>query len=146
MLAELLRKGRDERLEFFLSHRRNRVIAMKALSKKGVRLTKRVEEREQTLIEEARKAGKKFLGRKQVLRQHPKDSPDSPAKRRTLSPRLATGDRRALNQAKAELVAFYRAYRDAWQSYADGLGPVAFSYGTYLMCYRHHSPQGLAGG
>jgi REP element-mobilizing transposase RayT len=74
-----------------------------------------------------------FLGVRGILRQHPTDTPSSVEPRRRLNPRVAAADRSARIGALAQLSAFLRAYRRAWQQFRAGVREVLFPAGTYRL-------------
>jgi len=66
--------------------------------------------------------------------------PASPEPRRRLRPALAARDKHARIQALALLVAFRRAYREAWVAFRRGVPDVLFPPGTYLLRVLHGVP------
>ena len=95
-------------------------------------LVERIRGVEQTAAKERRAEGRRILGRADVLRQRPTDRPGSREPRRQLSPRVASANRWAREEAlqrNKTFLASYRAARDLWQSGLDALFPV----GTYWL-------------
>jgi REP element-mobilizing transposase RayT len=95
-------------------------------------LRERVAAAEKKFAEARRRAGKRVLGRREVLRQSWRDRPTSCEPRRGLRPRVAIRNRwarAAALQVDREFVADYRAARADWLA---GLDPP-FPYGTYWL-------------
>jgi len=95
-------------------------------------LERRIAQVEERFAQERAKTGRRVLGRRRVLRQSWRDSPDSREPRRNLRPRFAAKDpatRFALIQRNAEWRA---AYRHARRELLTG-GPAQFPYGTYWL-------------
>jgi REP element-mobilizing transposase RayT len=107
----------------------------------AARLAVRVKAREAELREQHAKAKRTVLGRAAVLAQDPFDSPQSLEPRRNLNPRVASQDKWRRIEALGRLKAFLDAYREAWQTFKEGVRDVVFPAGTYWMV-RH---AGLAG-
>jgi putative transposase len=80
--------------------------------------------------------GLTILGRQAVLEQDPFDRPKSFDPRRGLSPRVACKDKWRRIEALARRRDFLEAYREAWESFREGMKDVVFPPGTYWMC-RH---------
>jgi putative transposase len=87
-------------------------------------LRESVEAREQKLRNEAREAGRSFLGRRAVLRTNPFDSPRTQEQR---------DPQRRRRKPTRRLRAFWHAYRQAYERFRDGYREVIFPPGTYWM-------------
>lgn len=96
-----------------------------------------VRAREKFLRAELQKQGRRFLGAKRVCLRSPFDSPLTVEPRRTLSPKLASADKKRRREALEELKAFVEAYRTARALWLSGLRSVVFPHGTYAMRVRH---------
>jgi len=79
----------------------------------AVELTERVEEREAQIRQEMRAKGRKFLGRRAVLRQSWRDTPRSREERGKLSPQVAAKDKWRRIEALARNQRFREWYREA---------------------------------
>lgn len=77
--------------------------------------------------------GRKFLGAKAVLQQNFDDAPKTTELRRNPNPRIAAAHTPERVQAIRNLVAFLRAYRDAWQAWRLGKRDQVFPAGTYAL-------------
>ena len=86
--------------------------------------------------DEMRQAGKSFLGPKMVLRQAFSARPETPARRRNLSPRIACKATNHRVRALNDLVRFLARYREAWARWCNGDRDVEFPFGTYAMRVR----------
>ena len=75
-----------------------------------------------------------------VLRQKPYEAPDTDTPRRTLSPRLASGDPELLANARRRMKAFERGHREALVAWRAGDRSIMFPTGTYAMRVFHGAP------
>lgn len=91
---------------------------------------------EQTAQEKMKREGRRFLGRKAVLKQRPTDAPTSREPRRGLNPRVACRDKWRRIEVLGRLRSFYDAYRAAWLQFKHGARDVLFPPGTYWLA-RH---------
>ena len=90
--------------------------------------------------------GKRYLGAKAVMREHPFDSPRNQRPRRKMTPTVAAGgDARALIDAKKAVIWFRRAYRAAWLVFQE-LGSAVFPAGTLKMHHRYQQEREDASG
>jgi len=96
----------------------------------------RLEERERSFREEARAAGRKFLGRNAILAQDPHDRPRSREPRRELDPKVACGNPAKRVSALRELKGFVNSYREALEEFRSGLRETFFPLGTWSMRVR----------
>jgi putative transposase len=78
-----------------------------------------------------------FLGRRRVLAQNPFSRPAPGEPRRTLSPRIAAGDKWKRIEAISRLVEFLRAYGIALKQRQAGVREVVFPAGTYQLRVEH---------
>ena len=95
-------------------------------------LRERVAAAETKFAEARRRAGKRVLGRREVLRQSWRDRPKSCEPRRGLRPRVAIRNRWARTaalQVDRQFVADYRVARAEWLAGLD----TQFPYGTYWL-------------
>jgi REP element-mobilizing transposase RayT len=90
---------------------------------------RRVSAGEATYAELRARTGRTVVGRRAVLRQSWRDTPDTPAPRRARRPRFATRTKEALLAAVARYRAFVAAYRAARADWLAGL-PAVFPAGT----------------
>lgn len=74
-----------------------------------------------------------FLGEVKIRKQRPTDRPRTKEERKTLNPRVAAADKQTRKALLERLLAFTRAYREAWLEWAEGKRKVLFPAGTYLM-------------
>ncbi|MGM0578966.1 MAG: transposase [Myxococcota bacterium] len=101
------------------------------------RLRRQVRAREHELQEKARREGRSFLGRREVLRQRRDKRPSTFDRRRGRHPTLAcaTKERRLAElDALATFRTEYRAAREAWRSGDHG---TTFPYGTLQLVEQH---------
>jgi REP element-mobilizing transposase RayT len=91
-----------------------------------------VHAREQELIAERRRTGRRVLGRRAVLRQDCDARPTSVEPRRGLDPRVAARSKWARIGALCGLRAYRDAYRDARKALLAGT-PAVFPLGTYWL-------------
>ena len=77
--------------------------------------------------------GRRFLGRDEVLRQSPKDSPSSQEPRRNLNPQVACRDKERRTRRLNWIRVFFLAYREAFRKLAEGVRDVVFPAGTYWL-------------
>jgi hypothetical protein len=80
--------------------------------------------------------GRRFLGRRRVLRQPPQSRPKDAEPRRELSPRVAELDKWKRIESLQRLKSFLNAYRTAWKAFSEGDRSVIFPFGTYAMRIR----------
>jgi hypothetical protein len=73
------------------------------------------------------------LGRARILEQNPFHSPESPAPRFQMSPRVAAHNKWARIEALSRNRAFIEKYREAFLGHMAGLAKVLFPFGTYWM-------------
>ena len=95
-------------------------------------LRRRIAAVEQACADERQRTGRRVMGRRRVLEQSWRDSPDSREPRRNLRPRVAARDpslRIATLQRNKEWQAAYRQARIDWLA---GI-PTEFPYGTYWL-------------
>jgi putative transposase len=100
-------------------------------------MTKHLRELEEKLRQEARKAGRRFLGVKAIRQQKWSECPDSFAKRRGLKPRVATRNKWKRIEALLRNLEFVAQYREARKKWLEGDRDVVFPFGTYLMRVVH---------
>lgn len=93
----------------------------------------RVEAEEERLQREAAAAGRKFLGRRAVLKQSRYASATSWEKRRGLKPRIKCKDKWLRIAAIQRFQQFCIEHRDAFERFKDGVRNVVFPSGTYWM-------------
>jgi REP element-mobilizing transposase RayT len=86
-----------------------------------------------------------FLGVARVLSQDPTGKPKGSGPRRKLNPRVAARDKWKRLEVLGRLVAFLRAYREAWLARRRGEPSVLFPAGTYLLRVAHGVPCAGAG-
>lgn len=88
-------------------------------------------------VRQARRAlaaqGRKFLGAKAVRQQPFTALPKSVELRRNPSPRIAAQHAPERVQAIRDMLAFVRAYRQAWTAWRDGKRDTVFPLGTYAL-------------
>ena len=99
-------------------------------------LKARVAAREAEIRRELEHKGRRFLGRRGVLRQSPYGRPKNAEHRRGLNPRVATRDKWKRIEALQCLKKFLDDYRAAWLEFAAGDRSVVFPFGTYAMRVR----------
>lgn len=92
--------------------------------------------REQEIAEANRANGRRFIGRRRVLRQSPFGRPESRESRRGLNPRLAVRDKWRRIEALRRLKLFHAAYRQSRRRYLAGETTVLFPFGTYWLRVR----------
>ena len=97
------------------------------------RLVAGLEEREA----EAAREHHSFLGEVKIRMQRPTDRPRTKEERRSLNPRVAAADKQTRKALLERLLAFTRAYREAWLEWVEGKRKVVFPAGTYLMRVQH---------
>jgi hypothetical protein len=73
------------------------------------------------------------LGRARILEQNPFHSPDTPAPRFQMSPRVAAQNKWARIEALQRNFGFIEKYRDAFLGHMAGLANVLFPFGTFWM-------------
>jgi len=100
-------------------------------------LERAVTYREQTIREEFRAAGKKFLGPTRVLKQSPRDRPGSREPRRGMNPRVAARDKWRRIERLQWLDSWLVAYAEALKRFTAGFREVIFPAGTYWMRVHH---------
>lgn len=104
------------------------------------RLRNRAREEEDAAAERLRRAGRRFLSPARVVAQDPFACPGTIERRRRLDPRVASRDPEARMGAIQRLRAFVWAYREALESWVQGLRDIRFPQGTWLMRVRHAAP------
>lgn len=83
-----------------------------------------------------RESGRSFLGEKAVLRQSPRECPETSEPRRGLNPRVAARDRWKRIEALGRLRQFLVDYRRARDAFWAGVRDVVFPAGTYSLRLR----------
>jgi REP element-mobilizing transposase RayT len=101
------------------------------------RMDEAVAEREQALRDRIQQQGRTFLGARAVLRQDPFASPDTLARHRKLSPRVASRNKWLRMETLSRCAEFIRDHRDALLAWRAGVRDVLFPAGTYLMRCHH---------
>ena len=96
-------------------------------------LQARVADREAALREQAKAAGRGFMGAHQVKRQRRDARPKTHELRRSRHPSIASRDRTRRLGALERLRRFRDAYRAALERWRQRMGPVRFPEGTYKM-------------
>jgi len=99
-------------------------------------IRRKVVEREEQLIIERRRDGRKVLGVKRILAQSIDDAPTSREERFAVRPRVSS---RSVWQRLAVIrrnKTWLAAYREALGRFVAGVRDVVFPYGTYLMKER----------
>ena len=99
-------------------------------------LRERIRVREAEICAEFDREGRRFLGRRQVLRQSPLSRPGNFEPRRGLNPRVAARDKWRRVESLQRLKSFLSDYRAAWQAFSEGDRLVIFPFGTYAMRIR----------
>lgn len=99
-------------------------------------LRERIQVRETEIRKEFDREGRRFLGRRRVLRQSPLSHPRSFEPRRGLNPRVAARDKWRRIESLQRLKGFLVAYREAWEAFSEGDRSVIFPFGTYAMRIR----------
>lgn len=101
-------------------------------------IRRRVAAREEELIEERRRTGKKVLGWLGVLRQHYLAVPTSSRVLFERRPRLTGHDKEACARFAKVLTRFTAAYRHALTRFKAGARTTTFPYGTLQMARRYN--------
>ncbi len=96
------------------------------------RLEQLVTEFEQRAKQERMRSARGVLGRRAILRQSWKGSPNSFEPRRVLSPRVAARNLWSRVEALIQVKGFVRAYQTARAAWREGL-PAEFPVGTYWL-------------
>jgi len=96
-------------------------------------IKKQVTAVEQTMAEERQKTGIQVLGRKRILEQDWRASPDSEASRSDINPRVAARSKWAREEALVRNKAFVEAHSNARQRFKDGEKDVVFPAGTWWL-------------
>ena len=96
-----------------------------------------VQARESQHRQDAKRRGKRFLGRRKVLQQSRYDTPMSREKRFKISPRVACKDKWRRIERLARNQAWLQAYRVALKKWRAGDRMVEFPAGTYKMRVLH---------
>jgi len=99
----------------------------------GERLHEAVRDKETEIREAFRAEGRRFLGREEVLRQSPRDSPLSCEPRHQLNPQVACRDAERRTRRLESIKSFLAAYREAFRKFAEGVRDVVFPAGTYWL-------------
>lgn len=94
---------------------------------------KKLKRRENQELRKLSREGGKVLGRKKVLAQSHRDTPESVAPHRNLNPRVAGRNKWRRIEALRRLKSFIAAYREAWKKYKAGDRDVVFPAGTYWL-------------
>ncbi len=81
---------------------------------------------------------RKFLGRRRVKKFEHTYSPNTPARKSKLNPRVAGKNREVLIMWKIRIKNFRIEYKEAWEEYKKGNRKVVFPYGTYKMRVEHN--------
>ena len=102
-------------------------------------LDEAVETREKEHRQDARRRGKRFLGRRNVLRQSRYDSPKSREEKFKISPRVACKDKWRRIERLARNEAWLEAYNLALEKWCEGDRTVEFPHGTYKMRVLHEA-------
>ena len=92
-----------------------------------------VRHEEQTIQEERKTEGKKFLGAERVLQQSPDTIPKTERRSGEINPRVASRDKWSRMEWIERTKAFLAAYREALKQFAKGIRDVVFPAGTYWM-------------
>lgn len=92
-----------------------------------------IERAEEKLRKYFEVSGKRFVGRRQILRQRPGDSPRSPGKPSGIAPRIAAKDRCRRAEALRRFQEFVSSYREAYRQWRRGVMNALFPAGTYLL-------------
>lgn len=96
-------------------------------------LTQKVIERTAQLHERLKAQGRGFLAPEVCLKWEVGAPAQSPEPFGQLSPRFKSRFEEVRRLAAAQLVAFRRKYRNAWNQWRKGLRDVVFPFGTYWM-------------
>ena len=99
----------------------------------GTLIRANLERREAGLRDEAKKAGKRFMGRKAVLRQSRYAYPSSCEKRFSLRPTVAAKSRWARVERLQRRKDWYQDYLGCFHELRAGNRDVLFPYGTYKL-------------
>ncbi len=99
-------------------------------------LEERVRAREAEICAKFDREGRRFLGRRRVLRQSPFSRPRTTEPRRGLNPRVAARDKWKRIESLQRLKSFSSEYRQAWKEFSEGNRTVIFPFGTYAMQAR----------
>ncbi len=100
-------------------------------------LNERVRKLDGDARDEARAAGRDFLGVADIRRQPWDERPKTRASRREMAPRIAAKDKATRLALIATLKTFVERYREALTAFCEGTREVAFPPGTWLMCRRY---------
>jgi putative transposase len=103
-------------------------------------LRDQLDKREAALREAAQKAGKRFLGRRAVLRQSRKAYPVSFEERFRARPKVAGRSRWARLERRRQDRAWLAAYQEARERLRAGEPRVCFPYGTWKLRIYYHVP------
>jgi len=95
------------------------------------RVGRAIVDKEKELRAYMHRAGRAFLGKSVIRRQHHTDSPDTPEPRRGLSPRVASRDKWRRVEILQRLKSFTEGYRRALSQWLDGDRKTVFPAGTY---------------
>ena len=99
----------------------------------GISYHQVVQQREEQIRAEFQEEGRAFLGKEQVLRQQPTDSPSTEEPRGKLRPQIACKNKERRVEVLRALVAWLQAYKDALREFAQGVRDVVFPPGTFKM-------------
>lgn len=99
-------------------------------------LSKSVRAREEEIQRRVKKKRRRFLGRRNVVKQRRDDAPKNPEPRRGIQPRVACRDRWRRMEVLGALERFLENYREALGRFVRGERDVVFPAGTYLMRVR----------
>ncbi len=92
-----------------------------------------IEAEEERLRAEVLASGRRFVGRRAVRRQSPRDKAKSWERRRGLKPRIKCCDKRLRVEAIKQLQRFHAEHRAARLQFKAGARDVVFPAGTYWM-------------
>ena len=99
-------------------------------------LRERIRVRESEICAKFDREGRRFLGRRRVLRQSPRSRPGNAEPRRGLNPRVAARDKWKRIESLQRLKGFLSDYRAAWKMFSEGDRSAVFPFGTYAMRLR----------
>jgi REP element-mobilizing transposase RayT len=111
------------------------------LEDKGVGfMTAYLAEREKRFRDDARAKGLKFVGMRNILKQHWNETPTSFAMRRGLRPRIATRNKQRRIEAIQRDQQFVKDHAIARKKWLEGIRDWLWPAGTYLMRVLHNVP------
>lgn len=97
-----------------------------------------IAEREASAARDRAERGIGIVGRKQIRRQSPFDSPNSHAPRRKLSPRVAAKNKWRRIEVLQRNKRWQLAYAEALKAYRTGEKPAVFPAGTYKLRVQYN--------